>query len=124
MRQVVALLLLCSLSVHGAGRLGIVATWWLQRDYVARVLCVNRNKPQMRCNGKCHLAKRLKAADAAQPQPIGGKQAFHKITLYCPDLELLALPDPLAAFHSRVRYAILPVGSYVWDKPGPDHPPA
>lgn len=35
--------------------------WYLiNKDYVARELCVNKSKPQMHCNGKCHLAKQLK----------------------------------------------------------------
>jgi hypothetical protein len=124
MRQVLAILLLCSLSVHCAGRLGIVATWWLNRDYVARVLCVNRDKPQMHCNGKCHLAKQLRAADAAeQKQPLGGKQAFQDITLFCATTPL-RLTTPLFFGEKALRYATLRVRPYTWDQPGPDHPPA
>lgn len=26
-------------------------------DYIVSVLCVNKDKPQMQCNGKCHLTK-------------------------------------------------------------------
>jgi hypothetical protein len=34
--------------------------WYVSnKAYVAKELCVNKKKPQMRCNGKCHLAKQL-----------------------------------------------------------------
>ena len=34
-------------------------------DYIKNELCVNKDKPQMACNGKCHLKKELaKASDS------------------------------------------------------------
>ena len=33
-------------------------------DYIVKELCVNKAKPELHCNGKCHLAKELaKASD-------------------------------------------------------------
>jgi len=34
----------------------------INRNYIAQNLCENKDKPQMHCNGKCHLAKQLKKA--------------------------------------------------------------
>lgn len=28
-------------------------------NYISTVLCVNKDKPKMQCNGKCHLAKMI-----------------------------------------------------------------
>ncbi|CAM1358853.1 conserved hypothetical protein [Tenacibaculum litopenaei] len=28
-------------------------------DYIAKVLCINKDKPEMSCNGKCQLMKKL-----------------------------------------------------------------
>ena len=37
-------------------------------DYISKVLCENKAKPMMHCNGKCHLMKELaKASDAEKP---------------------------------------------------------
>lgn len=50
--------------------------WYLiNKDYVARELCVNKSKPQMHCNGKCHLAKQLKkleesSSEDQKPAPV------------------------------------------------------
>lgn len=38
----------------------IVAEYRLNRDYIAKFLCVNRDKPKMHCNGRCHLMKKIK----------------------------------------------------------------
>jgi hypothetical protein len=34
--------------------------------YISEVLCINKAKPKMACNGKCHLKKQLKATAATQ----------------------------------------------------------
>jgi len=28
-------------------------------DYISKVLCINKDKPELNCNGKCHLMKKL-----------------------------------------------------------------
>ena len=29
-------------------------------DYFSKVLCINKDKPELQCNGKCQLSKKLK----------------------------------------------------------------
>ncbi|MDD5150066.1 MAG: hypothetical protein PHC28_06225 [Flavobacterium sp.] len=37
-------------------------------EYISKVLCVNKDKPMMHCNGKCHLMKELaKASENEKP---------------------------------------------------------
>lgn len=40
----------------------------LRRDYIAKNLCVNRDKPELKCDGKCYLAKRLAMAHEKEQQ--------------------------------------------------------
>lgn len=44
----------------------ILMGYTLNKDYIARVLCVNRDKPQLGCQGKCHLKKQLKKAQETE----------------------------------------------------------
>ena len=39
----------------------------LNQDYIAEFLCVNKDKPELQCNGKCHLAKELKKQQEKEP---------------------------------------------------------
>jgi hypothetical protein len=32
------------------------------KEYIASALCENRNKPEMACNGKCYLNKKIEAS--------------------------------------------------------------
>lgn len=38
-------------------------------DYISEVLCINKDKPELKCNGKCHLQNELaKASDDSSEQ--------------------------------------------------------
>jgi len=45
-----------------------VVDYVVNYDYISKVLCVNKEKPKLSCNGKCHLMKELaKASDHETP---------------------------------------------------------
>lgn len=39
--------------------MGYVAYYELNIDYIIETYCVNKEKPELQCNGKCHLATQL-----------------------------------------------------------------
>lgn len=40
--------------------MGVLAWFSLNRDYIANVLCENRERPELHCVGQCVLMKKLK----------------------------------------------------------------
>ncbi|WP_339658334.1 hypothetical protein [Flavobacterium frigidarium] len=49
-------------------------------DYITEVLCINKAKPEMYCNGKCHLMKELaKASDDDKPLTSNKKQNSNQL---------------------------------------------
>lgn len=42
-------------------------------DYIRTELCVNKSKPELKCNGKCHLAKELKNASDSKEEGTNKK---------------------------------------------------
>ena len=53
-----------------------VIEYWANYDYIALELCENKAKPQMQCNGKCHLMKELAKASEAE-KPVSEKKMVH-----------------------------------------------
>ena len=39
-----------------------VLEYFVNYDYIVKELCENKAKPELKCNGKCHLAKELASA--------------------------------------------------------------
>jgi len=50
----------------------MVLDYQVDKERITELFCVNKARPQLHCNGKCHLAKQLrKAADAESKAPAG-----------------------------------------------------
>lgn len=47
----------------------IIVDFNINQDYIAEVLCINKDKPEMKCNGKCHLKKELKKTEDPVENP-------------------------------------------------------
>jgi hypothetical protein len=63
LRKAIAILLLFSVMVRPFTQACYLIDYQLRKDFIAKALCVNKQKPQLNCNGKCYLAKRLKATE-------------------------------------------------------------
>ena len=57
-----------------------VIDYAINYDYITEVLCINKAKPELHCNGKCHLMKELaKAADDDKPLTSDKKQNANQL---------------------------------------------
>lgn len=61
----------------------IVFSFKINQDYIARVLCINRDKPETLCSGKCVLTQRIQADEEQEKKGVPHKQTGQKETLYC-----------------------------------------
>ncbi|QHW00738.1 hypothetical protein [Spirosoma endbachense] len=66
MKNVLVFVLLIATLLPTVSQWGTIAYYHANRDYIARVLCENRDKPQLHCDGQCYLAKQLKAQQDKQ----------------------------------------------------------
>lgn len=62
MRRIVAFLLTMMIAVQTFYNLGVTIYWLANRPYIAAELCENRDRPEMHCEGKCFLKKKLTEA--------------------------------------------------------------
>lgn len=63
MKRFITYLFLGAFLLHSASRMIVYFNYWLNQEFIAQNLCENREKPQMECNGKCHLKKELNKDD-------------------------------------------------------------
>ena len=55
-------------------KIGIWVDFEINQDFIAEVLCINKDKPTMKCNGKCYLSKELKKADEHEEKQAPNSQ--------------------------------------------------
>lgn len=59
MKRLVSILLLLSLCSQYFIQTGFVSWFELNKDIIAKTLCINKDQPEMHCDGKCFLKKGL-----------------------------------------------------------------
>jgi hypothetical protein len=42
--------------------------YFVNYEYISEVLCINKEKPMLTCNGKCYLSQQLKEAQQTEKQ--------------------------------------------------------
>lgn len=62
-RNILAFILILTLLTANCAQLFVYAGFELNQRYIVTTLCVNRDKPQLHCNGKCYLMRKLKQAE-------------------------------------------------------------
>jgi len=61
-----AFILILTLLSANFSRLFIFAGFEMNQKYIAAALCENKSKPQLHCNGKCYLMKKIKLAESKE----------------------------------------------------------
>lgn len=96
MRAITAYILLFAIILPTLSPWGTIAYFHLNREYIAKVLCENRARPQLKCNGKCYLAKKLK-----QQQQKQDKETSERVE-NMPVVQLYIFKAPLFSFEASV----------------------
>ena len=48
-------MMLVLITATSLQQLSILSMYWLSQDYITEKFCVNKDKPELQCNGKCHM---------------------------------------------------------------------
>lgn len=82
LRIVFTIFLASLFLVQSFTRTFVYFSYELNKDYIAEVLCINKDKKEMQCEGKCHLKKQLKKEEKKESTPAGSSKTKLEITLF------------------------------------------
>ncbi|MCC7027343.1 MAG: hypothetical protein IT265_10325 [Saprospiraceae bacterium] len=85
MKSAVSILLALLILLQLFSKVWIIFSFKVNQDYIAKVVCINRDKPEKHCNGKCVLMKRIKAEEETEKKQIPQKLKEQQQGLYCLD---------------------------------------
>ena len=67
LKRIFIFLLLVSVLNQTFNTIGTLVAFQMNRQYITEMLCVNKNRPELQCNGKCVLMQRMQSeVDKAQ----------------------------------------------------------
>lgn len=87
MKKTIAILLLLCLSSQYFVQTGFVSWFQFNKEIIVNVFCINKDKPEMHCEGQCFLNKQLKAIDHEKQSKQEQQKAEQHVFLQ---------PNPLA----------------------------
>jgi hypothetical protein len=85
-----AILLIATIFIQTFSAYIIKADYILNRTFISNTLCVNKEKPEMHCEGKCYLNKKLKQDKQDQQAPVSKNEQLTIQPFFVP--ELFSLP--------------------------------
>lgn len=76
--------MLIAIMLPNLTKIGILIDFKINQDFIAEVLCINREKPMSTCNGKCYLSKQLKEVEEQKEKqaPTSKKDRFEVVYYY------------------------------------------
>src|SRR5690606_6409035 len=89
MKKALIYLLILILSIPIISPLGTITYFVINQDYIKDVYCENKSRPELQCNGKCYLAKKIKQQkEAAEKEALESIKELSWAWLYCQDLDI------------------------------------
>ena len=98
-KNTIIALLLVTVLIQTFATLGVIVQFETNRSYYAEVLCINKNRPELACHGKCILMQRLNFAYEKEQKTTN--QALknlldYELTLFCQRIDALNLNNRLS----------------------------
>lgn len=123
MKNALIYILLLATLLPTVSQWGTIAYYNVNKAYIARVLCENRDKPQLHCDGQCYLAKQLKAQQDRQDKETTERvNNTPIIQLFCQD-NLLFSFDPYFPLLVSVAFSAYHSAAYTAPVQKLFHPP-
>lgn len=75
--------MIIALILPNLTKVGIFIDFKINQDFIAKVLCINRDKPMTTCNGKCYLTDQLRKAEEEEQKQAPQRTKENVENLYC-----------------------------------------
>nr|ALS88843.1 MetaGeneMark_Unknown Function [uncultured bacterium] len=106
MKRAVSIVLIVLMSLQSLYRLGLITYFEANRDYIAKVLCINKSKPSGHCNGHCFLKKNLQKAEQSETIPSGAAREKIAAPDFLPEHFTILLNKPFTVVSNHSLYSL------------------
>jgi len=78
-KSIFTYLILSVFTLINLQQLVLIASYSINKEYITQKFCINKDKPELKCNGKCHLKDVMAKSDNEQKEkntPVGIELLF------------------------------------------------
>lgn len=119
MKQMVSIFLILLLGMQCLEKLGLLTIYQINKEYIGNTLCENKAKPEMQCEGRCFLKKRVADAEKREKEAAGiEKQLEIPLFLIVLSAELSISPTSICKGNTPliIDYSYI-VSNYIFHPP-------
>lgn len=80
----------------------VLSNYEINKDFITKMFCINKSKPKLHCNGKCHLKKELKKAEEKEKSPINPINEKNEIQFFSGTNSAIAIVYATVVNYSNV----------------------
>ncbi|MGB4849250.1 MAG: hypothetical protein WBP41_15100 [Saprospiraceae bacterium] len=83
MKLIFSIFLSSVILLQSFSSLIILGGYELNKEYITRIFCKNKDKPVLHCNGKCYLENQLTEHQKKEQSPNSKAKEKHEILQFC-----------------------------------------
>ncbi|MCG3167054.1 MAG: hypothetical protein POELPBGB_02837 [Bacteroidia bacterium] len=91
----------------------IYLNYEVNKDYISNVLCENKEKKELHCEGKCHLKKELQKEDKKENTPTGSSKEKFEVNLFSEGTFVFFIPIETVRNYPISHVTLLPQNSSI-----------
>ena len=96
-RNITIIVLLLAVALQSFNSSLVIVNYKLNTEFYLRN-CINKNKPQLKCHGKCQMAKQLQQAEQQNKDAADKMLKSPTLDLYCTNTTLGQIPVAVIEF--------------------------
>lgn len=110
----ITIVLIALIALQTFSKWCLILEYQVNRDYIAKNLCVNRNNVSCCCKGKCFLNKKMATDESQQQAPgKGGQKEESPLQFEASLNNLPAIQAPVIIAANPARYLASPSQEYI-----------
>ena len=68
MKGLLTYIIILSFILFGIKETVIVSFYEVNKEYITKIYCINKEKPELKCDGKCHMKKMIKKSEKKEQE--------------------------------------------------------
>ena len=101
-KHAISFAIIFAILLQSLGSLVVITAFEMNHDYIAKNLCINKNKPQMHCNGKCDMHKMLQKEESQNNSPVAPVKEKTEVLQFFQSSEL-SFVNPVVELSSTIN---------------------
>lgn len=110
-KQALSIFLIFALMASTFSKLSVFTNYLLNKEIITQKYCVNKNKPKLKCEGKCHLSKEISKQDKQENSGKILKEISEFPLIFDGNQTALSMPS-ITAFNKIWRNSVFLLSDY------------